>query len=184
MSFSLNRKKLTLSLLGAAGVITGVCLKNGFEQLKAPAPNFGSKYGPMVFGLGWALTGLAIAAPKAGKAWLAIPKGPVGLMALAASAGVFISVMQIKGAKKMGQKPASIFPAMFAGSWALLALALMKQSNFARLPVLLAVASVGLVLGSMWKVLPWQRKAGVVDWFGMPMFTTAWGCVAAANALA
>ena len=183
MALSLNKKKLNLSLLGAALVITGVCLKNGFEQLKAPEPNLGAKLGPLAFGAGWLITGLAIAAPAAGKGWIRLPTSTTGWLAMAASAGVFMSVMKMKKEMKKGNEAPKMLGAIFAGSWALLAYALMRQAKFSQLSMALGVGAVGLVLGSMWKVLKWQRKNCVVDWFGMPMFTAAWGCVAVANAI-
>lgn len=182
-SLSLNNKKLLLSIIGGVGVITGVSLKNGLEQLKAAKPNFGTQFGPLIFGLGWLLTGLAIAAPKTGTSLLKLPKNKHGQLAMVASALIFFSVMAIKKHMLAGQSVPKHLLLGFAGGWALLALSLMMQAKFSQLSVTLGVITVALVLGSMWKVLPWQRKKGVVDWFGMPMFTAAWGCVAFANAM-
>ena len=95
-----NNKKLLYSALGAVAVISGVLLKNGYENIKAPEPNLGTKLGPLVFGLGWIITALSIATTKGSASLFNLQMNRHGVLAMFASAMIFFSVMKMKAHKK------------------------------------------------------------------------------------
>ncbi len=168
---NLNNNKLFLSTLGALGVIVGVILKNSTEQMKIPDHPIGSQLGPMLFALGWGITAYAISMDNNfGVKWMSQKT----LMAFAGSAGVFMAVMRMKMLMKEGKDPGMLLPGVFAGGWLLLAHAIGNRYSW---------SGAGMVLLAMLVMLPWQRKACIVDGAGMPLFTAGWAAVIFGNSL-
>ena len=89
--------------------------------------------------------------------------------------------MYMKG--QMGARKAvgMIAPAVFALAW--LVLGQVVAEGLPWWGQVVGVLATALVLGSMMGTLPMQRKAGVVDGPGMPMFTAAWALIVALNSV-
>ncbi len=187
----LNNKKLFWSILGGVLVITGVVLKNSFEQMKVPEPNLGTTVGMTAFAAGWILTGLAIATNPKTSGLMKFGMTTHGFLAMAASFSIFTGVLLMKSKMKenklANRKPSENMepwkPMMFVGGWLLVAFALAYQKGFTPLSTLAGFGACALVLSGMMFILPEQRKQCVVDGPGMPMFTAAWALIAFANAL-
>jgi hypothetical protein len=167
--------RLYLTLLGGLLVTSGVIAKNTAEQLEQPNSFVGSKLGPALFVLGWAIVAYSIALPGNTKRYIApIELDQYTLMTLVATVSIVASVFMMKNLMKSDKSIPMIYPAMFVGGWLLLGYIVGGYAG---------MAAALLVIGSMMGVLPWQRENCVVDGPGMPMFTVAWALLAAANAM-
>lgn len=178
-TYSLNARPFRYTVLGAVLVITGVVLKNSLEQLKTPKSTL-SSVGMICFVTGWAIIAYSTATATA-------RNGTKTVLSFATSAGIVFAVMQMKKAMSNGGKVPMIYPAIFAGCWLLLGYTLGigwgsgkgGWNSHTTLGVLAAV----MVLVSMMVLLPWQRKKGVIDGPGLPLFVGAWVLIAFANSM-
>jgi hypothetical protein len=165
--------RLYLTLLGGLLVLSGVVTKNTSEQMEQEDSFVGSKLGPALFVLGWAIVAYSIALPSNTKGYIApIEFDQHTIQTLIAVSAIVSSVFMMKKLMDSGKKIPMMYPAMFAGGWLLLGFTVGGY---------LGMVSALLVIGSMMGVLPWQRENCVVDGPGMPMFTIAWLLLAAGN---
>ncbi len=174
----LNNRKLLVSVIGTLGVISGVILKNSFEQLKQPDHPLAKGLGPILFMGGWAIVAYALSF-NPNKGYLNIP--PMNLktiVSFAAAGAIVAAVMMMKRLMAEG-KPMTgtnmIFPALFVAGWFALGYALGNDVMSYAVPV--------MVIVSMMVILPQQRKKCVVDGPGMPLFVAAWALLAFKNSL-
>ena len=97
---------------------------------------------------------------------------PNKLMFILPSAGILLAVMMMKQYMVKKQTPPMVFPLIFALSWIILGLGsgnhLLGNKKYIGL-----LASL-LVLLSMMKILPYQRKNKIIDGPGLPLFVIAW----------
>ena len=178
----LNDNTVAISSLGAAGVISGVVLKNSMEQLGKK-----SKFiGPALFIGGWLVF------------LYAIIKDGLGMNAKTIQAALAVAMivgsafyMKNKMAKK--ETPEWYIAILFPIGWTLLAYTIglggldeimnLDMDKVFNMKSLLSLGAAGAVLLSMMWALPWQRKKCIVDGPGMPLFTTAWAMLIVANSL-
>ena len=174
-SVTLDTKALGYTTLGAVLVITGVVLKNTFEQLKMPDHPWGKTVGMASFVIGWAIVAYAVATAQNGG------NNNRTMLSFGTAAAIVFSVVQMKSYMVKGESPPMMYPVIFAGSWLLLGytVGLGRGGNQSYLGL---AAAVMVLLSMMWS-LPWQRKVGVIDGPGMPLFTGAWALLAFANSL-
>jgi hypothetical protein len=174
-SITLDSKSLGYTTLGAVLVIVGVVSKNTIEQLKMPDHPLAKYVGMGAFILGWIIVAFAVATSQSGA------NSTRTYLAFGTAAAIVFSVMQMKSHMAKGESPPMYYPAMFAGAWLLLGytVGLGRSGNQS----FLGIAAAAMVLLSMMLSLPWQRKVGVVDGPGMPLFTGAWALLAFANAM-
>jgi hypothetical protein len=165
--------RLVVSAVAAALVINGVVTKNSFEQIGAPNHPVGKPVGMAMFVAGWLIAAYAFGLAKKS------PAMRVG--AAGASLSILAAVMWMKEQMSKGKKPGMVAPAMFVLGW--LALGLIAAAGLPMWGQVLGVGAAGLVVGSMMGVLPFQRKKGIVDGPGMPMFTLAWVLIVGLNAM-
>jgi len=157
----LNDSLVLETSIAALLVIFGVVTKNTLEQLEIPNHRIGKPLGMLFFVLGWIYTAYILSVGKSNK-----------LIFVAASAGILASVVMMKQYMMKKQPPPMILPAVFAMSW--IVLGLMAGNHLdGNMKYMGLIASV-LVLLSMMKILPFQRKNNIVDGPGMPLFVIAW----------
>lgn len=159
----LDDGKLMRGVLAGMLITFGVVAKNTSEQTKMSANSPLALLGLLMFVGGWALEAYTLSEgkPTVDKLKYIIP-----------SATIVIVVMLMKKLMKAGKNPMPL-PVIFAVAWLML--------GFFVQPVYGTLAAI-LVLLSMLLSLPWQRKAGVVDGPGMPLFVIAWFVLAFLNA--
>lgn len=162
----LDDGKLMRGVLAGMLITFGVVAKNTSEQ--ASSLPYGLKnilpvLGMIMFVGGWALEAYTLGEgkPMKDKLKFIIP-----------SAVIVVVVMLMKKMMKAGKNPMPL-PIIFAVSWLLL--------GFFVQPMYGTLAAV-FVLLSMLISLPWQRKSGVIDGPGMPLFVIAWFMLAFLNA--
>ncbi len=172
---NLNSNKFNILSIGALLVIFGVVVKNSLEQLDMKDNMAGNMIGMLAFILGWAIVSYAISIDSKGN----FSFNRKTIIVFLCAAGIVFSVMQMKQYMTKGQTPPMIFPLIFAGSWLLLGY---MTGNTTTTRILGLLASITVLL-SMMLVLPWQRKNGVIDGPGMPLFVTGWVLLAFANSL-
>ncbi len=165
--------RLVLGVVAAVLVVSGVVTKNSFEQIGAPNHPVGKPAGMAMFVLGWLLSAYVFG----------VGKGSRGLRFGAAGASLSIlgAVMWMKEQMAKGKSAGMVAPAMFVVGW--LALGLIASAGLPWWGQALGVGAAALVVGSMMGALPLQRKMGVVDGPGMPMFATAWAAMVGLNAM-
>jgi hypothetical protein len=164
--------RIVVGAVAASLVVNGVVTKNTFEQIGAPNHPIGKPVGMALFVLGWLLSAYVFGIGKSAS----LRFGAAG-----ASLSILGAVMWMKEQMSKGEKPGMVAPAMFAIGW--LALGLISAAGLPVWGQVLGVIAAALVLGSMMGTLPLQRKMGVVDGPGMPMFTMAWVLIVGLNAL-
>ena len=167
------------SILGALFIIFGIVLKNSMEQTGREGPNRSnwSALGIALFVAGWAMFADAVSK----NATNTLAGGDNQLMPFLGAAVVVGAVMLMKAAMKkykadgsiMTQKMRPLILAFVAG-WLLFAYSIGQNLGLAFLSAL-------LVFASMLYFLPLQRKHGVVDGPGMPLFVIAWFGLIVAN---
>ena len=158
----------------AAGlVISGVVTKNSFEQLGVPNHPVGKPAGMGLFVAGWLLATYAFGSGRKTQG--------LGVVTAGACLSILGAVMYMKGQMGKGKAVGMIAPAVFALAW--LVLGQVVAEGLPRWGQVLGVVATALVLGSMMGTLPMQRKAGVGDGPGMPMFTAAWALIVALNSV-
>lgn len=180
-------KRSVLGLLGAASVIAGVATKNSAWQRGETPAQFGS--GTVLFLLGWAIVVLVLNM-KGNNLWPGFTKK--GILGLVGAALIVAAVMIQQNAKRTGQKVPGWVGLLFVGGWLIIGYTAALKGNDDISPSadnvdpkkgLMSALGVILLLASMILVLPKERKEGVTDTLGMPMFTAGWGLVVLANAL-
>lgn len=176
-TYSLDARAFRYSLLGAVLVITGVVLKNTFEQLKIPNHILGKVVGMTSFVLGWMIIAYSTAT--------ATRVNPIKtFLSFATAAGIVFAVMQMKKYMADGVSPPIIYPIMFAASWLLLGYTMgMGWGGSWNSHTTMGVLAGIMVLISMMGVLPWQRKKSVIDGPGLPLFVGAWVLITFANSM-
>ena len=159
MSVTLNNRKLVETTIGALGVVAGVVLKNTSEQSGFEF----EKTGSIIFIVGWSIVLYALVT----KNGIEEPKSKLSIASVIA---IVYSVFTMKSKMKKGEEIEMVYPIMFAAAWMILG----YSSG--------ALLAGPLVIISMLKVLPWQRKNGVIDGPGLPLFMAAWGLIIYNNA--
>lgn len=140
------------AILGAILVITGVILKNSFEQLKMASHPVGKYGGLFSFVLGWSMVAWYLAQQQSDRNKQQI----IYVSALA----IVLAVLGMK--QNIGM---TWLPAVFALAWLTLGFTVNSfQGLIGALSVLI----------SMMLALPWQRKNCVVDGPGLPLFILGW----------
>jgi len=178
----LNDDALALTSLGAAGVISGVVVKNSMEQIGKK-----SKFlGPALFVGGWLVV-----------LW-SIIRTDLGLNAKTIQAAIAIaviigSVMYMKDKMTKKEKIEWYIGILFPVGWTLLAytvglggldgIADLSMEQVFSTKSLLSFSAAAVVLLSMMWALPWQRKKCVVDGPGMPLFCLGWALLIGANSM-
>jgi hypothetical protein len=163
--------RLVVGALAAMLVVNGVVIKNTFEQMGAPNHWVGKPMGMGMFALGWLIAAYVFGL---GKGSVALRFGAAG-----ASLSILAAVMWMK---EKGESSAGMMAlTMFAVSW--LVLGVIAAGGLPWWGQALGVLAALLVIGSMMAALPLQRRMGVVDGPGMPMFTTAWVIIVGLNAM-
>ena len=186
----LQPKKLGLLSLGAALVIAGVALKNGYatQAGEKKAKNLGS----LSFVLGWVVVAYATASDENLNLGEGL-KTTRGVLSLVSSVVILGSVMTMMEEYKDKGKPAPKWLGMlFVVGWIGLGVSvglryLPGKGAFAgygkRPSSYLGLTASFLVLLAMTVVLPRERKKKITDGFGMPLFTAGWAFLALANSL-
>lgn len=165
MSATFDQYKFKYTTLAATLILSGVVFKNSYEQLGEPEHFLSTTAGPAAFVGGWALLAYALSMNAQQKFEY---KQPYDLRFFACAIAIVGTVFWIKMKKKEKQDPGMI-KYLFVIGWLALGY-FMPDRN-------LGLFAAALVIASMVMVLPWQRKHAVVDGFGMPMFTAAWGII-------
>ena len=161
MSLKISENIFLQTSIAASLVIFGVVTKNSFEQLGFPNHPIGKPIGMAMFILGWIYTAYILSINKPNKLIFILP-----------SFGILMAVMVMKQYMVKKQTPPMIFPTIFAISWIVLGLNIGNHLPGNQKYIGL-IASL-LVLVSMMKMLPMQRKNNIVDGPGMPFFLIAW----------
>jgi len=183
----LNTRKALYTLLGGVIVMAAETIKNTQEQLtdyrenkQIEEPNRGmlDNISPILYAFGWLIVSYAIASDSEGR----LSMQPKTYLSFATAAGIVMSVMQMKKLMKDTDREIPIhLPLIFSGCWLILGYAAgMGRPGINRLLGLLAA---GMVISSVFVMLPWQREKQVVDGPGKDLFTMAWGALTLANSI-
>lgn len=163
--FLVNDTLLMQTTLAALLVIGGVVAKNSSEQLSMSGP---LEYAGMaMFICGWILSAYVLSQGKSLKLWYIIP-----------CMGVLVSVMMMKEMKNL-KLPSYVLPSIFILSWVMIGFN--AGDKFSGMIKYSGLLSSALVIGSMMKVLPFQRTTGNVDGPGSYMFMFAWAIIVMLN---
>ena len=157
----INTNLLIQTSIAAGLVIFGVVIKNSFEQLGFPNHPIGKPIGMGMFIMGWIYTAYILSINKPNKLMFILP-----------SLGIVFAVMMMKQYMVKKQTPPMIFPLIFAISWIMLGLNV--GNHLSGNQKYFGLFASFLVLLSMMKLLPFQRKNKIVDGPGMPLFVIAW----------
>ena len=147
--------------IAACLVIFGVVTKNSFEQLGFPNHPIGKPLGMGMFIMGWIYIAYILSMNKPNKLLFILP-----------SIAIVIAVMMMKTYMVKKQDPPMIFPLIFAISWIILGLNV--GNHLSGNQKYIGLFASLLVLVSMMKILPFQRKNDIVDGPGQPLFVIAW----------
>tara|TARA_B110000285_G_C15071722_1_gene588354 strand:+ start:504 stop:1013 length:510 start_codon:yes stop_codon:yes gene_type:complete len=158
---NLNTNLLIQTSIAAILVIFGVVIKNSVEQLGFPNHRIGKPLGMGMFIIGWIYTAYILSINKPNKLLFILP-----------SAGILISVLMMKQYMNKKESPPIIFPLLFSISWIILCFGV--GNHLSGNKQFLGLFASLLVLLSMMKILPFQRKNNIVDGPGMPLFVIAW----------
>ncbi len=165
---ALIRSPESMSILGALGVISGVVIKDSMEAMNK---NGGSEsmLGTGLFVLGWALVAHSIS------------KSNGGYLPYGAALVIVASVMMMKMTKQNNNTSNDTknsrmkkLALCFVIGWLLLAYSIGSGR-------VLALFAALLVFASMMYFLPRQRKHGIVDGPGWPLFVIGWVMMIVAN---
>tara|TARA_B110000977_G_C11071735_1_gene489763 strand:+ start:2611 stop:3120 length:510 start_codon:yes stop_codon:yes gene_type:complete len=157
----LNTQLVIETSIAALLVIFGVVIKNSFEQLGMPNHPIGKPLGMMLFVGGWVYTAYILSKHKQNKLAFIIP-----------SVGITLAVIIMKHYMAQKKAPPMIAPLIFAGSW--IVLGLMVSNHLTGVLKYSGLLASFLVLISMMKILPFQRKNNIIDGPGLPLFVIAW----------
>jgi hypothetical protein len=159
-SITLSIDTLTIILLGAVLIITGMSLTNSVKQ-KGQTPNM---LGSLLSLGGWAVIAFGL---------------DFNVWAMAGIAAIIASIIM----KEMEIQP-MLFTPLFVIGWLLIAYAVSNQSlDFTDTRFLLAYGAVISIIISILVVLPIERAQKITDTLSMPLFTGGWFMLAAAAAL-
>ena len=160
--------KKTLQISGAVSMILmGVIITDSITHSKIKNDNLRT-FGKLLFVVGWLYTAYVLSKKRSGRA--------EKLKVILPSLGVLIAASVAQMAMISGKKPPMWAKMLFVGSWVTLGWFVSdKHKGMYRYSGLLAAF---LVIGSMTYFLPIQRKMGIADGPGMPMFTLAWVIIA------
>lgn len=173
MSLNLNSSKFRTLGVGAMLVVAGVVLKNTSEQMKNAANHPMSMVGLACFVIGWLTVAYGISVSASGT----LPLNLRTLVLFGCAITLILVVMKMKKVMMAKKEMPMLLPMTFAATWLLLGALTGSTPGTRALGVLAAVC----VLVSMMVALPWQRKNGIIDGPGMPLFCLAWGLLLAAN---
>jgi len=157
----LNNRLVLETSISSLLVIFGVVTKNSLEQLGMANHPIWKIIGMLFFIVGWIYTAYILSFNKSYK-----------IVYVLASAGILLSVMAMKHYMMKKQSPPMIFPIVFAISW--IVLGFMVGNHLPGNMKYAGLIASFLVLLSMMKLLPAQRKHDIVDGPGMPLFVIAW----------
>jgi hypothetical protein len=164
----LNQGLVLHTSVAALLVIFGVIVKNSSEQMKMANHPIAKPLGMGLFILGWIYTAYVLSLYKQNKLVFIVP-------CLAIAGSVFM--MKHHMAKK--EPPPMVYPIIFILSW--LALGFNVGNHLTGKMKYLGLLASVLVLISMLKLLPAQRKDCIVDGPGMPLFVIAWAIIVFLN---
>ena len=164
----IDNNLLIQTSIAACLVIFGVVTKNSFEQLGFPNHPIGKPVGMGMFIMGWIYTAYVLSINKPNKRMFILP-----------SVGIVTAVMMMKTYMLNKQTPPVIFPLIFAVAWIILGLNV--GNHLPGNQKYIGVFASLLVLLSMMKILPFQRKNNIVDGPGQPLFVIAWGILIILN---
>ena len=157
----LNNRLVLETSVAASLVVFGVIAKNSLEQMGMPNHPIGKPLGMLSFALGWVYTAYILSVNKPNKILFILP-----------SMGILLSVLMMKQYMMKKETPPMVFPAVFAISWIILGL--MAGNHLPGNMKYIGLIASFLVLLSMMKILPFQRKQNIIDGPGMPLFVMAW----------
>ena len=157
----LNNGLVVQTSIAALLVVFGVVTKNSFEEIGEPDHPVGKPLGMGMFIGGWIYCAYILSKGKNKKALFIVP-----------SLAIAGSVMMMKKYMAQKEEPPMVFPAIFALSW--IVLGVMVGNHLPGRAKYTGLIASAMVLGSMMKVLPYQREEKVVDGPGMPLFVIAW----------
>jgi len=159
------------SMIAGIVIQIAVLLKNSTEQSKEfPLKMIGGIPAKVLFALGWLAFALSVAKEGNDKK---------GMIALIGALSIVVGVFYVKFQMKSGKTPNPMIAMLFPIGWLITALGIW-YNNKGPLKNLSWVGT-GMILVSMMKILPWQRKHGVVGGGGYNLFTMAWVLLALAN---
>ena len=157
----IDNSLLIQTSIAAGLVVFGVVTKNSFEQLGFPNHPIGKPLGMGMFIMGWIYIAYILSMNKPNKLLFILP-----------SIAIVIAVMMMKTYMVKKQDPPMIFPLIFAISWIILGLNV--GNHLSGNQKYIGLFASLLVLVSMMKILPFQRKNDIVDGPGQPLFVIAW----------
>lgn len=169
----INEQIFLNTALGATSIVSGVVIKNTYEQLGDANNEIAMPLSIALFIIGWVITAYNTAHGR--------PTVYASLCTVA-SIGILGVVMYMKYLLKHKKVVPLIFPITFGILWVVLGYSVashLHQLNYKILGILSGV----IVILSTFLVLPWQRNKGVVDGAGMPLFVLAWGIICYLNSL-
>lgn len=165
-----NHSILLHTFIAALLVISGVVIKNSYEQMGMPDHPIGKPLGMMLFTIGWIYVAYILSHHKKNKLLFIVP-----------SLAILSSVITMKNYMAEKIDVPMILPIIFALSWILLGFGVGNHLK-GNLKFTGLIASA-CVLASMLYSLPQQRKMCIVDGPGMPLFVIGWFIIALLNSL-
>jgi hypothetical protein len=192
MDCNLNIYKFITLGIGAALILSGVVLKNGYAnqsiaklKLDASSKEF-ENLGITSFVIGWiiVLYGLSVKNFLDPTDFLNnIPKASISIIsAILIMVGVFSAMEAKKKNKKVPQWTGTLFIIGWIGLGLSSGIGFDGGfRNFDWMKSLCGLGGAGLIILSMIKVLPEERKNKITDGFGMPLFTAGWGLFVLCN---
>lgn len=162
----LNNKLFTQTAGASMMILSGVVVKNSLEQAKIKSV-YGKVLGMALFAIGWMYMAHVLSKGRKSKMKFVVPCLAILLSVIAMKQNL------LKGKAKMA------LGLVFGLSWVLLGL-FVGEHKLGYTKYSGIVASL-FVLASMMVMLPMQRKRGVVDGAGMPLFTLAFVIVSMLN---
>lgn len=187
MNCQLNMRSFLTTFTGAALIIGGVALKNGYgsqniNHLKAINKGLGkTQYeaiGSFLFVFGWIIVLLSLNFSSFGDIKnLGSKFGLKNILSILAVLLVFIAVFTNMGYKKQNKKSPHWVGIAFIIGWILLGLSMgvgvKGQPNNIK-KIICGLISAALVIASMVYILPRERMMKITDGLGMPLFTLGW----------
>jgi len=173
---SLCQPRVAYMSFAALLVISGVIVKNTYEQM-GQKDNTAAKWtGMALFLVGWAKIAYLCAVDNNHKfrKW-------EGCFVVVAVAMIIAAVMMMKQKMTAGEDVPMYLPSMFAVGWVALGYFAAPRGKLRN--QLIGVMAGVLVSVSMLWVLPWQRKEGIIDGPGMPLFVLGWMFLILANSM-
>ena len=167
----IDKKEFAESAVAAVGVISGVVMKNTYEQMGQSGHIVSSIVGPALFLGGW-VQAARVLSEKDNDGNIMMSQRTY--LAFASCAAIAFAVILIKKSMADGVPVPKIAPMMFVGGWAVVGYLSGYEFNDNMCLLLRALIPVLVVL-SMKILMPFQRANGIVDGPGLPLFVAAWG---------